>query len=140
LRHASRIRRYEGRTQFPLDCTPEQPLDDMTDPSSPTTEPDGSPRSTAQADDGSVHRHATLKKKDSINRATSKRSRAETPGGSMTLSPTSPHPDSGKQNDVTRSPLYCPVPTNADPTVVLGMRFQGTIPHHLLIGIELTVL
>jgi hypothetical protein len=24
-----------------------------------------------------------------------------------------------------RSPLNCPIPTNADPTVVLAMRFQG---------------
>jgi hypothetical protein len=106
----------------------------MTDPSSPTTEPEGSPHSAANADDGSVHRHATLKKKDSINRPASKRSRGETPGESMTMSPTSPRPDSGKANDVTRSPLYCPVPTNADPTVVLAMRFQGTIPINSYLG------
>ena len=60
-----------------------------------------------------------LKKKDSIHQGTLNLSEADTP------SPISPHHD-GQQNDITRSPLYCPVPTNADPTVVLAMRFQGS--------------
>jgi hypothetical protein len=95
----------------------------MTDPSSPTTEPDQPPHQSHT--DDSPHRHATLKKKGSIKRGASKRSNPDTTA-STTLSPTSPHTDEHR-NDVSRSPLYCPVPTNADPTVVLALRFQGIL-------------
>jgi hypothetical protein len=94
----------------------------MTDPGSPTTEP-GQSILQSHVDD-SPHRHATLKKKNSFNRGVSKASKAD-PTGSTTLSPTSPHADE-RRSDFSRSSLYCPVPTNADPTVVLAMRFQGT--------------
>ena len=94
----------------------------MTDPSSPTTEPDQNTHQSHVED--SPHRHATLKKRDSFHRDTSKRSKADN-AGSRTSTPTSPHHDEPR-NGVMRSPLYCPIPTNADPTVVLAMRFQGT--------------
>src|SRR5271170_2202816 len=96
----------------------------MTDPSSPTTEPDQPLHDESHAED-SPHRHATLKKKTSIRRAESRQSKADTTN-STTMSPTSPR--IGQQrNDVSRSPLYCPVPTNSDPTIVLSMRFQGSL-------------
>jgi len=95
----------------------------MTDPNTPSTDPEGSPRVVpAPVNESSVHRHATLKKRDSVKPAPFKRSNAGTP---MPPSPASPRLD-GQRNDVTKNPLYCPVPTNADPTVVLAMRFQGT--------------
>lgn len=97
-------------------------LPDMTDPGSPSTAAEAPLHTTSEA---SPQRYATLKKKNSIRRADSKRSNADTMG-STTLSPTSPRSDDIR-NDVTRSPLYCPVPTNADPTVVLALRFQGRI-------------
>jgi hypothetical protein len=94
---------------------------EMTDPSSPTIEPDRSPDQSHVED--SPHRHATLRKKISIKRSTSKRVKIDTTG-STTYSPTSPRAGRA-HDDITRSPLYCPVPANADPTVVLVMRFQG---------------
>ena len=95
----------------------------MTDRGSPTTEQTLTLHPPAET---SPQRHATLKKKSSIKRAASKQSHTETMG-STSLSPTSNSPDEIR-NDVTRSPLYCPVPTNADPTVVLAARFQGMSP------------
>jgi hypothetical protein len=96
---------------------------ETTDRDGPTTELDR-PALQSHADD-SPHRHATLKKKSSINRGTSKVSKADTPG-STALNPPSVHAD-GPRNNAIRDPLYCPVPTHADPTVVLAMRFQGSI-------------
>lgn len=95
---------------------------EMIDRSSPTTEPDQ--LALQYHNDDSPHRHATLKKKGSVNRGSSRVPKADTTG-SPTLSPTSPHYDESRSG-VSRSPLYCPVPTNADPTVVLAMRFQGS--------------
>src|SRR5579859_5583266 len=92
----------------------------MTDPGIAATELDTQPQQSHT--DESPHRHATLKKKNSIKRSASKRSKADTLG-STTLNPTSNHDE--PRNDPTRSPLYCPVPTNADPTIVLAARFQG---------------
>jgi hypothetical protein len=94
----------------------------MTDQNSPATELD---QNTHQSHVEDLHRHATLKKKDILLRGTSKHSKADA-AGSRTLSPTSPHRDEPR-NDAMRNPLYCPVPTNADPTVVLAMRFQGLL-------------
>lgn len=101
----------------------------MADPSNPATTAAELPPQQSNVEE-SPHRHATLKKKTSIKRNASKRSKADTLG-STTLSPTSPtsaRTGDEIRNDVTRSPLYCPVPTNADPTVVLAARFQGNIP------------
>lgn len=95
----------------------------MITPSSPTAEHDMPSPHQSHADD-LPHRHATLKKKCSIKRPTSKRSKAETPE-SRAVSPTSPRSDADPHG-VIRSPLYCPVPFDADPTVVLAMRFQGS--------------
>ena len=107
---------------------------EIIDPGSPATEPD-QPVLQSHVDD-SPHRHATLKKKSSINRGVTKVSKAD-PTGSTTLSPTSPHADEPR-SDVSRSPLYCPVPTNVDPTVVLAMRFQGSsfINYSLICSLE----
>jgi hypothetical protein len=93
----------------------------MTEPASPTF---GAEVPQSAAED-SPYRHATLRKKGSIKQPGSKRSAPATTGSSN-VSPTSNHGDDIK-NDVTRSPLYCPVPTNADPTIVLVMRFQGML-------------
>jgi hypothetical protein len=95
----------------------------MTDPSSPTTELDQTPHQPPSHVEDPLHRHATLKKKTSITRGVSKHSNADTTGSPPM--PTSPQVDE-LRNDLSRSPLYCPVPTNADPTVVLAMRFQGS--------------
>jgi hypothetical protein len=107
-----------GETHF------KQPIADipivMTDPGSATTELDTQLQQSHT--DESPQRHATLKKKNSVKRSASKRSKVDTIG-STTLSPTSNHDE--PRNDITRSPLWCPVPTNADPTVVLSARFQG---------------
>jgi hypothetical protein len=92
----------------------------MTDHASPIIEHEVPPQAVSE---DSPHRHATLKKKGSIKRGPSKVSHVGT-AGSTTLSPTSAQGEEVR-NDVTRSPLYCPVPTGADPTVVLSMRFQG---------------
>lgn len=93
----------------------------MTDPSSPTTELDQTPQQSHVGD--TRHRHANLKNTGTLRRDTSKRPKANA-AGSRTLTPTSPHRDEPR-NDEMRSPLYCPIPTNADPTVVLALRFQG---------------
>ena len=95
----------------------------MTDPSSPTTEPDHQFQQSDNQD--SPHRHTTLKKKSSVRRSASKRSKAETANTASSL-PRSLTSHEEPRNDPTRSPLYCPVPVNSDPTVVLAARFQGT--------------
>ena len=97
----------------------------MTDPSNPPTDGETTTAVNQSQPDDPPARHGTLKKRGSVKRAASKRSKAET-AGSTTLSPTSPrHEDHPPRNDVSRNPTYCPVPINADPTVVLSMRFQG---------------
>jgi hypothetical protein len=93
----------------------------MTDPSSPTTDLNQNLQQSHVED--TQHRHAKLKNTGTLRRDTSKRPKTNAPG-SRTLSPTSPHRDEPR-NDEMRSPLYCPIPTNADPTVALALRFQG---------------
>ena len=95
----------------------------MTDPSSPTTEPEHPPPTPQQtsANQESIPRHSTLKKKASIRRTISTKSKANTTNSSPESAVSHDEP----KNDPTRSALYCPVPINSDPTGLLASRFQG---------------